>query len=130
MSSVRNAVQRRNHKERGQLASRSRLGLLEKHKDYVLRARDYHSKEKALKGMREKAAARNPDEFYFRMINTSTKGGVHVASRADAFTPEEAKLLKSQDIGYIKHRRNMERNVSNIYQDIKREREREKRSGH
>ncbi|RKP14281.1 small-subunit processome [Piptocephalis cylindrospora] len=110
MSSVRNAVQRKNHKERGQLSSRSRLGLLEKHKDYVLRAKDYHSKEKAIKGMREKAAARNPDEFYFKMINTSTKGGVHVASRAEAFSPEEAKLLKSQDIGYIKHRRNMERN--------------------
>lgn len=32
MSSMRNAVQRRNHKERGQPEERQRLGLLEKHK--------------------------------------------------------------------------------------------------
>jgi U3 small nucleolar RNA-associated protein 11 len=73
MSSLRNAVQRRNHKERGQLASRERLGLLEKKKDYVLRAKDFHSKEKRLKALREKAAQRNPDEFYFKMINANTK---------------------------------------------------------
>lgn len=32
MSSMRNAVQRRNHKERGQLQGREKWGLLEKHK--------------------------------------------------------------------------------------------------
>lgn len=32
MSSMRNAVQRRNHRERGQPQERQRLGLLEKHK--------------------------------------------------------------------------------------------------
>lgn len=32
MSSMRNAVQRRNHKERGQVQGREKWGLLEKHK--------------------------------------------------------------------------------------------------
>ena len=32
MSSMRNAVQRRNHKERAQPKSREKLGILEKHK--------------------------------------------------------------------------------------------------
>lgn len=32
MSSIRNAVQRRSHRERGQLKEREKLGLLEKHK--------------------------------------------------------------------------------------------------
>ena len=32
MSSMRNAVQRRNHKERGQIQGREKWGLLEKHK--------------------------------------------------------------------------------------------------
>ena len=34
MSSLRNAVKRVEHKERAQPASRKKLGLLEKHKDY------------------------------------------------------------------------------------------------
>lgn len=72
-ASFRNAVNRRNHKERGQLAGRQRLGLLEKKKDYLLRAKDYHSKQKRLKVLREKALFRNPDEFYFKMINSRTK---------------------------------------------------------
>lgn len=73
MSSLRNVIQRRNHRERGQLAGRERLGLLEKKKDYLLRAKDYHSKQRRLKALREKALFRNPDEFYFKMINSRTK---------------------------------------------------------
>lgn len=30
-------------------SERKRFGLLEKHKDYVLRARDYHKKEEAIR---------------------------------------------------------------------------------
>ncbi|KAJ2377952.1 hypothetical protein IW150_001079, partial [Coemansia sp. RSA 2607] len=65
--SLKKFAPRREHKERGQLASRKKLGHLEKHKDYVLRARDYNDKQKQLKRLRERAAARNPDEFYFNM---------------------------------------------------------------
>ncbi|CAO3669490.1 unnamed protein product [Umbelopsis vinacea] len=105
MSSLRNAVQRRNHKERGQLASRERLGLLEKKKDYTLRAKDFHFKEKRLKALREKAAQRNPDEFHFKMINTKTKGGAHVAERNKLLPGEMVNVLKSQDKNYIKTQR-------------------------
>ena len=49
------------------------MGLLEKHKDYVERAKNYHVKERRLKGLRTKAAFRNPDEFYFKMLNASTE---------------------------------------------------------
>lgn len=71
--SLRNSLHRRNHKERSQLAHRSRLGLLEKHKDYVKRARDFHSKQSRIKRLREKAAERNKDEFYFGMVNSKTE---------------------------------------------------------
>ena len=73
MSSWKNAVQRREHRERAQPRARAGLGLLEKHKDYKLRAKNFHSKEKRLASMRGKAALRNPDEFYFRMVSTETK---------------------------------------------------------
>ncbi|KAM7509569.1 hypothetical protein LguiA_020022 [Lonicera macranthoides] len=102
MSSLRNALPRRAHKERAQPSSRKRFGLLEKHKDYVIRAKAYHKKEEALQKLREKAAFRNPDEFYFKMIKTKTVDGVHkLESVANKYTPEELMLMKTQDIGYV-----------------------------
>jgi U3 small nucleolar RNA-associated protein 11 len=75
MSSLRNVVRRREHKERAQPRKRARKGLLEKHKDYVLRARDYHSKERRIKALERKAYFRNQDEFYFGMVNSQTEVG-------------------------------------------------------
>ena len=73
MSSLRNSLHRRNHKERSQLSHRQRFGILEKHKDYVLRAQDYHSKQDRIKRLRQKAADRNKDEFYFGMSRQRTE---------------------------------------------------------
>lgn len=75
-SSWRKAAPRREHKERSQPAARARKwSLLEKKKDYTLRARDYHSKQARLAVLRDKAAARNPDEWYHKMARTVTVGG-------------------------------------------------------
>ncbi|XP_021714825.1 probable U3 small nucleolar RNA-associated protein 11 [Chenopodium quinoa] len=102
MSSIRNAISKREYKERSQPASRKKFGLLEKHKDYVVRAREFHKKEDMLRRLKEKAANRNPDEFYFKMINTSTRNGVHrPESEANKYTPEELLLMKTQDLGYV-----------------------------
>jgi U3 small nucleolar RNA-associated protein 11 len=70
---LRNSIHRRNHKERSQLANRARLGILEKHKDYVKRARDYHSKQDRLTRLKQKVAERNKDEFYFSMSKQTSK---------------------------------------------------------
>ncbi|KAI0039097.1 u3 small nucleolar RNA-associated protein 11 [Auriscalpium vulgare] len=103
MSSMRNSLHRRNHKERSQLAHRSRLGFLEKHKDYVLRARDYHSKKDRITRLRQKAADRNKDEYYFSMNKQRTEGGVHVQDRGNASLPVDmVKVLKGQDENYIR----------------------------
>ncbi|KAJ8645290.1 hypothetical protein MRB53_007038 [Persea americana] len=102
MSSLRNAVYRRAHKERAQPHSRKKFGLLEKHKDYALRAQAFHKKEEALRKLKEKAAFRNPDEFYFKMIKTKTVDGIHrPESEANKYSQEELMLMKTQDIGYV-----------------------------
>lgn len=77
MASLRNIIRRRTYKERAQPVSRKRFGILEKHKDYLLRAKAYHKKQDTLRTLKEKAANRNPDEFYFKMIRARLVDGVH-----------------------------------------------------
>ncbi|KXN88740.1 putative U3 small nucleolar RNA-associated protein 11 [Leucoagaricus sp. SymC.cos] len=102
-SSLRNSLHRRNHKERSQLAHRTKLGILEKHKDYIQRARDYHSKQDRLNRLRQKAAERNKDEFYFSMVREKTKKGVHVKDRGNQALPVDiVKVLKTQDENYVR----------------------------
>ncbi|XVE60961.1 hypothetical protein DITRI_Ditri06bG0002800 [Diplodiscus trichospermus] len=110
MSSLRNAISRRAHRERAQPSSRKKFGLLEKHKDYVVRAKAFHKKEETLRRLKEKAAFRNPDEFYFQMIKTRSVDGVHKPeSQANKYTQEELVLMKTQDIGYILQKLQSER---------------------
>lgn len=102
-SSLRNSIHRRNHKERSQLSHRTRLGILEKHKDYVQRARDYHSKHDRLTRLKQKAAERNKDEFYFSMTRERTTGGVHIKDRGNEALPVDiVKVLKTQDENYVR----------------------------
>ncbi|KAL2122801.1 hypothetical protein VTJ04DRAFT_3256 [Mycothermus thermophilus] len=118
MSSLRNSIQRRAHRERAQPFERQRLGLLEKKKDYQKRARDYAKKQAVLKSLRQKAADRNEDEFYFGML--SRKGPGSAVTRGKSFTGtvdgdrgnkamdvDTVRLLKTQDLGYVRTMRNV-----------------------
>ncbi|RDW90055.1 rRNA-processing protein UTP11 [Aspergillus mulundensis] len=108
MSSMRNAVQRRNHRERGQLKGREKWGILEKHKDYSLRAKDYNAKKQKIKRLEEKVRDRNPDEFAFGMMSShsSAKGkhgtGMRDSATAQGLSHDAIKLLKTQDAGYLR----------------------------
>ncbi|KAK7550970.1 U3 snoRNP-associated protein-like protein Utp11 [Phyllosticta citricarpa] len=104
-SSMRNAVQRRNHRERAQPLERQKWGLLEKNKDYKLRAKDHKEKKKRLKILRQKAVDRNPDEFSFGMLSSGINKatGTKKGDRGnEALSNDVVKLLKTQDAGYIR----------------------------
>ncbi|CAM9119497.1 unnamed protein product, partial [Ectocarpus fasciculatus] len=99
------------HKERGQPSWHKKAGFLEKHKDYIVRARDYQKKRKQIKSLKKKASERNPDEFYFKMKNSKVVGGVHEDIEQDAcLDMDTVKLLKTQDLGYIVHRKAIDDN--------------------
>ncbi|PPS19329.1 hypothetical protein GOBAR_AA01244 [Gossypium barbadense] len=92
MSSLRNAISRRAHKERAQLSSRRKFGLLEKHKDYVVRAKAFHKKEETLRAKTQGESCIHKPE-----------------SQANKDTQEELMLMKTQDIGYILQKLQSER---------------------
>lgn len=95
-------IQTRTYRERSQPASRAKLGLLEKKKDYIARARDFNAKKQRLKALAEKAMYKNPDEFYFKMTSSKTVKGVHKESREGKEYDEDVlKLMKSQDLAYV-----------------------------
>lgn len=115
----KNVIPRRIHKERSQPSTRiAKHGLLEKKKDYKLRARDQNRKMARLKVLKEKASFRNPDEFYYSMINSSTKNGVirrvvdkkHPDAIPVAARSRDQRLLaETQDSRYVGYKMDLER---------------------
>lgn len=111
---TKNRFKTKQYKERVQPAARRALGMLEKHKDYVQRAQDYHKKQRQLKRLERKAENRNPDEFRFAMENTrldtATGHTRQLASRRERehdekYGADEQRLLQTQDIAYLEMRR-------------------------
>ncbi|QQP55890.1 U3 small nucleolar RNA-associated protein 11 [Caligus rogercresseyi] len=113
MSSLKKASKlQKTHRERHQPEGRKAFGLLEKKKDYKLRANEYNAKKAILQKLRQKALDKNPDEFYHHMINSAVVNDMHqekFKGEESEFTPEQIAVMQSQDIKYIIHRRNVEK---------------------
>lgn len=112
MSSWKKAakVNQKTHRERHQPQERASLGLLEKKKDYVKRARDFNQKKFIIKKLKNIALNRNPDEFYFHMVNSRLKDGQHVENKkvVDEHTVEQAKLMQHRNYNYVSMKRTIE----------------------
>lgn len=104
MAILRHDVAKKQHRERAQPNERKKWGLLEKKKDYKLRAQDYHKKEAYLKHLKNKVSERNPDEYHHGMVNKKTDNrGIVISERGnEELSNSAAKLLKTQDSGYVK----------------------------
>ncbi len=104
-------------RERNQPQERKKLGLLEKKKDYQKRSQDYNKKKATLKSLRAKAAEFNEDEFAYGMLSRqmSTKwshgskwSGLVNGDRGNkALSVDAARLLKTQDVGYLRTMRSV-----------------------
>uniref|UniRef100_A0A8D0GD13 U3 small nucleolar RNA-associated protein 11 n=1 Tax=Sphenodon punctatus TaxID=8508 RepID=A0A8D0GD13_SPHPU len=71
-----------------------------------VRGIDYHKKQNALRALRKKAQEKNPYEFYYKMIRAQLQDGVHVIKQPkEEVTPEQLKVMKTQDLKYIEMKR-------------------------
>lgn len=89
------------------------------HQDYSLRAKDHKKKQTVLKSLKQKAAERNEDEFYFGMVSRGkfSSGKLAAGKKWDgtvagdrgnkALDMDTVRLLKTQDIGYLRTVRNV-----------------------
>lgn len=116
MAKLVHDIQKKQHRERSQVSSRARFGFLEKHKDYVKRAQDYHKKENSLKILKKRAKERNEDEYYHAMHTRKMdqKGQIIKSRYANDEDPslsmDQVKLLKTQDSNYVRTMRQTELN--------------------
>lgn len=104
MSKLVHNVQKKQHRERSQVSSRARFGLLEKKKDYKLRSENFHKNQAKLKLLKEKAKQHNEDEYYHAMKNRKTnEDGILIQKRefSDNLTNDQVLLMKGQDLNYL-----------------------------
>mmetsp|Transcript_13303 Transcript_13303/g.18770 ORF Transcript_13303/g.18770 Transcript_13303/m.18770 type:complete len:201 (+) Transcript_13303:54-656(+) len=88
-------------KERSQPLKRKKLGLLEKHKDYVIRAKNFNQKRDKIQKFQQKAAMKNLDEFYFGMNSAKVKDGIHEYNEETTLDDDTKLVLKTQDLTYL-----------------------------
>ncbi|KAG9334229.1 hypothetical protein JZ751_008477 [Albula glossodonta] len=88
---------------------------------------NYHKKQNTLTALRKKAAQKNPDEFYYKMVNTQLQvgvlepelclqecgDGVHMKKEeVEEVTEEQRKVMRTQDIKYVEMKRVAEAKAS------------------
>lgn len=78
-------------------------------------------KKARVKNLKRKAAARNPDEFYFRMENlrTSEKGGISGLRKGKTYSQEAMKTMRLQDSTYLQYKDSVnKRTIEKLEQEL------------
>jgi U3 small nucleolar RNA-associated protein 11 len=105
-----------NYRERAQPMARRRFGLLEKKKDYKVRAERKHEKDRHIKALREAASLRNKDEFNTGMVGRKIDAkGIQVELNPDDIEERNASVrdrseLTRANVNYVRMKRQMDRN--------------------
>eukprot|EP01108_Squamamoeba_japonica_P010176 TRINITY_DN981_c0_g4_i1.p1 TRINITY_DN981_c0_g4~~TRINITY_DN981_c0_g4_i1.p1 ORF type:complete len:258 (+),score=111.40 TRINITY_DN981_c0_g4_i1:87-860(+) len=106
-----NVGQKRTYKERAQPKERKGRGLLEKKRDYLLRAKDYKRKQRKLKKLALAAELKNPDEFYFGMQRARVdKTGAHMVIEDKSHSHKDLSRMDGEDLRYLTTRQVEEMN--------------------
>jgi U3 small nucleolar RNA-associated protein 11 len=98
------------HKERPQPVDRRKLGPLEKHKDYKVRAENYNKKKSYLHNLRRKAETKNVDEFYFKMNHLKMVKGKLIDTKPKKSKRQDKEVKKKQLLLFT-NIRNIEKKV-------------------
>ena len=69
-SSLKRIIPKRKYRERSQPEWRKSKGFLEKHQDYVKRAKRHHQTDDQMNALRLKSKLKNDQEFSHKMINS------------------------------------------------------------
>jgi U3 small nucleolar RNA-associated protein 11 len=110
LKNLKKYIPKRKYKERSQLERRKKLGLLEKKDDYKIRADDFHHKEKRYKKLKEEARLKNPEEFYFKMVNSKTLNDEHVKVR-DEIPLEERIVHHNKMLNLVNYKKSVQEKV-------------------
>lgn len=110
LKNLKKYIPKRKYRERSQLEKRKKLGLLEKKDDYKQRAEDFHQKEKRYKKLKEEARLKNPEEFYFKMMNSKNLKGEHVKLR-DEIPLEERIANHNKLLNLVNYKKSLQERV-------------------
>jgi len=113
LKNLKKYIPKRKYRERSQLEKRKKLGLLEKKDDYKQRAEDFHQKEKRYKKLKEEARLKNPEEFYFKMMNSKNLKGEHVKLR-DEIPLEERIANHNKLLNLVNYKKSLQERVFHI----------------